>query len=90
MRTSVTRNPAADAATIHSVADERGYELRGILTVDANTEMPTVLTVFTVLEYAVAAVIVPALSHLDGKERVITLACDVVTPRVTLPRSAWN
>lgn len=90
VRTSVSADPRVDETTIRSLADTRGYDLRGILRIRPNTYMPTTLTVLTVYEHGAVAVLVPALKHLGGAVQVVALACDVVTPRETFPRSTTN
>lgn len=88
VRRSVSADPRDDETTIRELARARGYELRGILTIHADTYMPTALTVQTVREHDAAVLIVPALKHLGGADRAVSLAVEVVTPRETVPRQA--
>ena len=88
VRRTVSADPRVDEATIRELADDRGYELRGILTIHADTYLPTVLTVATVCEHDAAVVLVPALKHLGDAAGAVALACDVVTPREVVHRNA--
>ncbi|MFD6224359.1 hypothetical protein [Nocardia asteroides] len=86
LRPAVSSDPRVDETLIRNLAQARGYELRGILTIHPTTYMPTVLTVQTAREHDAVAVIAPALVHLGGTERAVALACDVITPRETVRR----
>ncbi|MFD3431175.1 hypothetical protein [Nocardia fluminea] len=90
VRRTVSADPRLDESTIRTLAAKRGYDLRGILTIHADTYMPTALTVVTAIEQRAVAVLVPALKHLGGteKEKAVALACDVVTPRETVRRTS--
>jgi hypothetical protein len=90
VRRTVSADPRVNETTIRTLANTRGYDLRGILTIHAESYMPTVLTIQTVHEHGAVAMIVSALKHLGGTENVIRIVCDVVTPRETYPHFAEN
>ncbi|WP_406230296.1 hypothetical protein [Nocardia sp. NBC_01009] len=83
-------NRHRDEQVIGTLAHQRGYEFVGILTIRSDTYMPTTLVVQTACKAGAIAILTPHFGHFGGHARAIALACDLVTPDGTLPRSIRN
>ncbi|MFE7796778.1 hypothetical protein [Nocardia sp. NPDC057440] len=81
-------NRVRDEQVISDLARQRGSEFTGILTIRSDTYMPTTLVVETVCKAGAVAVLTPHLDHFGRHARAVALACDLVTPTGTVPRSS--
>ncbi|MEV6336246.1 hypothetical protein AB0M12_16170 [Nocardia vinacea] len=88
LRTDVTDDRRHDEAVIGRLAHLLGYTLAGLVTITPDTYMPTTLVVHTVHQVGAAAIVTPDLAHLAGAAHAVSLACDLVTPAGTVPRSS--
>ncbi|WP_433679954.1 hypothetical protein [Nocardia sp. CA-119907] len=87
LRLDVTNDRKRDEAVIGRLAHQFGYTLAGLVTITPDTYMPTTLVVHTVYKVGAAAIVTPDLAHFAGAARAVSLACDLVTPTGTTPRS---
>lgn len=88
LRLDVTDDRRRDEQVIGDLVRRGGYAFAGLLTIQPDTYMPTTLVVHTVHRVEAAAIVTPDLAHFGGAARAVSLACELVTPGGTVPRSS--
>ncbi|MFI6779266.1 hypothetical protein [Nocardia sp. NPDC050412] len=91
INTSLTESALDDEQLIRDLAHKRGYILAQILTINADTYMPTALIVATAHRYHAVAMIAPNLRHFGPSPKAITHTYTLVIPNLAIPRTGgWT
>ncbi|WP_054816759.1 hypothetical protein [Nocardia arizonensis] len=75
----------AAQTAIERLAKRYEYRLAGILSIDADTYMPTALIVGTAAQTGAAVIIAPDLNHLGVTYKAISRACPILLPTGLMP-----
>ncbi|MFI6168878.1 hypothetical protein ACIBCN_19005 [Nocardia sp. NPDC051052] len=87
LRLDTTDDRKRDEQVIADLVSKGGYDFAGLLTIKPDTYMPTTLVVETVHKLGATAILTPDFDHFGGAVRAVSLACELVTPYGTVPRS---
>lgn len=83
---TVTESETEDRATLTALAAWRGCQLIQVLTIDADTYMPTTLITHTAHTTGATTILAPSLAHFGTATKALTLACTLVVPQAVIPR----
>jgi len=83
---TVTESETDDQTTLETLAAWRGCRLAKVLTIDANTYMPTTLITHTAHTTGATTILAPSLAHFGTATKALTLACTLVVPHAVIPR----
>jgi len=87
----ISESVTADRATLVELAARHGCHITDVLTIDAETYMPTTLIVHTAHRVRAAAILAPSLAHFGIAAKALTLACTLVVPQTVIPRApGWT
>lgn len=87
----ISESETVDRATLIELAAWHGCRLTDVLTIDAETYMPTTLIAHTAHKIRAAAILAPSLAHFGTAAKALTLACTLVVPRTVIPRAlGWT
>jgi len=87
----VSESHTADQAALVELAAQHGCRLADVLTIDANTFMPTTLIAHTAHTVRATAILAPSLAHFGTATKALTLACTLIVPSTVIPRiPGWN
>ncbi|MBH0780520.1 hypothetical protein [Nocardia bovistercoris] len=81
----MTDQMLAAQTTIKGLAKRYRYQLVRILTIDADTYMPTTLIIGTAAQARAAAIITPDPNHLGVTYKTISRACPILLPTGLMP-----
>ncbi|GAA5048028.1 hypothetical protein [Nocardia callitridis] len=79
---------AHDEQVTQELAAARGYQFAGVLTITADTYMPTTLIVHTTSSKGATAIVAPSPEHFGPAAHAVALACLLETPTVVVPCTA--
>ena len=82
----ISESETADRAALAELAAAHNCVLRGVVTIDTDTFMPTTLITHTAHTIRAAIILAPNLAHFGTATKALTLACTLVVPHHVIPR----
>jgi len=82
---AVSESEPADRATLVELAAWHGCHITDVLTIDADTYMPTTLIAHTAHMTRASAILAPSLAHFGTAAKALTVACTLVVPQTVIP-----
>ncbi|WP_067859868.1 hypothetical protein [Nocardia shimofusensis] len=83
---TVSESEPADRATLVELAAWHGCRITDVLTIDAETYMPTTLIAYTAHTARAAVILAPSLAHFGTAVKALRSACTLVVPQTAIPR----